>query len=119
MENLSLYTIHKDDRGAFYGITHKHTWGEINFIETRKGVVRGGHYHKYTKELFYILDGEIDVFVKNLVSREEKNFVAEAGMVFIMDPYELHTFRTLTDAKWLNMLSHKMDDQNPDIYKEN
>lgn len=117
MEKLSLYTIHKDDRGAFYGITHKYTWGEINFIETRKGVVRGGHYHKYTKELFYILDGEIEIVVKNLVSHEEKTFVATAGMIFILDPYEVHTFTTLTDAKWINMLSHKMDEQSPDIFK--
>jgi dTDP-4-dehydrorhamnose 3,5-epimerase-like enzyme len=117
MEFLPLYTISKDDRGAFYGITHKYTWGEINFIETRKGVVRGGHYHKYTKELFYILDGEIEIFVQNLVSREERTFLAKAGMVFVLDPYELHTFRTLTDAKWINMLSHKMDDENPDIFR--
>lgn len=118
MEILNLYTVHQDDRGSFWGITNKYTWGEINFIETKEKVVRGGHYHKYTKELFYILEGEIEVSVRHLVSGEENTFVAKAGMIFILDPYEVHTFRTLTDAKWINMLSHKMDAQNPDIFRE-
>jgi dTDP-4-dehydrorhamnose 3,5-epimerase-like enzyme len=117
MEILNLYVIHRDDRGVFHGITNKYTWGEINFIETKGGVERGGHYHKSTKELFYILDGEIEVTVRHLVTGEEQQFVAKKNMVFILDPYELHTFKTLTDAKWINMLSHQLDAGNPDIHR--
>ena len=115
---LNLYVINRDVRGVFQGITNKYTWGEINFIKTLGGVVRGGHYHKFTKELFYILEGEIEVSIRNLVTREEHQFVAKAEMVFILDPYELHTFKTLTNSKWINMLSHKLDDEHPDIYRE-
>jgi dTDP-4-dehydrorhamnose 3,5-epimerase-like enzyme len=118
MEHLSLYTIHADNRGTFHGITNKYTWGEINFIETKGGVERGGHYHKCTKELFYILDGEIEISVRHLVTGEEHQFVAKKDSVFILDPYEIHTFKTLTDAKWINMLSHKLDQDKPDIYRE-
>lgn len=117
MEHLSTYMIHEDDRGAFFGITHKYTWGEINFIETKKNVIRGGHYHKYTKELFYILEGEIAITVNHLVTKETHSFIAKKGMIFVIDPYEVHTFETKIDSKWINMLSHKMDDRNPDIYK--
>lgn len=117
MEMLNLYVIHSDDRGIFHGITNSYTWGEINFIETRGGVERGGHYHKSTKELFYILEGEIEVFVRHLVTGKEHRFVAKRDTVFIVDPYELHTFKTLTDAKWINMLSHKLDKSKPDIYR--
>ena len=117
MEFLNLYTIHKDDRGIFQGITNKYTWGEINFIETHQDIIRGKHYHKYTKELFYILEGRIEISVFNLVTKERHHFTASPNMVFIIDPYEVHTFKTLEPSKWLNMLSHKLDDEHPDIFK--
>jgi UDP-2-acetamido-2,6-beta-L-arabino-hexul-4-ose reductase len=117
MEILNLYVINSDDRGVFHGITNKYTWGEINFIETNDGVERGGHYHKFTKELFYILEGEIEVSVCHLVTGEKHHFVANQDMVFIIDPYEIHTFKTVTDAKWINMLSHKLDLERPDIHR--
>lgn len=117
MEFLNMYVINKDDRGIFRGITNKYTWGEINYIETRKDVVRGNHYHKFTKELFYILEGRINISVFNLVTGEKNEFEVEANRVFIIDPYEVHTFVTLEDSKWINMLSHKLDGTNPDIYQ--
>lgn len=117
MEIINMYVINEDERGIFRGITNRFTWGEINFIETKKGVVRGNHYHKFTKELFYIVEGQIQINTLNLVTKESVSFIAAPNMVFILDPYEVHTFKTLTDAKWINMLSHKLDDDKPDIYK--
>jgi dTDP-4-dehydrorhamnose 3,5-epimerase-like enzyme len=117
MEFLDQYVINQDDRGSFNGIVNKYTWGEINHITTKKDVVRGDHYHRYTKELFYILSGKIRVEIEHLVTEEAHDFVAEAGMAFIVDPYEVHKFTTLEDSVWLNMLSHRMDDGNPDFFK--
>jgi len=117
MEYLNLYTIHADERGTFKGITNKYTWGEINYIETKAGVERGGHYHKFTKELFYILEGEVAIVVRHLITGENQSFRARKGDIFIIDPYELHTFKTLTNAVWINMLSHKLDADFPDIHR--
>ncbi len=116
MEFLEMYVIHEDPRGVFRGITNKYTWGEINYIETRKNVVRGNHYHKFTKELFYILEGRVKIKIRNLFSGEAHEFEAGPKTVFIVDPYEVHTFETLEDAKWLNMLSHSLAANDPDIY---
>jgi len=117
MQFLNMYVIHQDPRGVFRGITNKYTWGEVNYVETIKGVTRGSHYHKFTKELFYILEGEIEISVFNLVTAEQQAFTAKPNMSFIIDPYEVHTFRVIKDSKWLNMLSHKLDDETPDIFK--
>lgn len=119
MEHLKLYSINKDARGSFLGITNKYTWGEINYIETFKGVERGNHYHKATKELFYILKGNIHVRIYNLITKEQLIFEATPNMIFIINPYEVHAFETLEDSKWINMLSHKLDETNPDIFKYN
>jgi len=117
MEFLEKYVINEDPRGSFQGIINKYTWGEINHIFTKKDVVRGNHYHRYTKELFYILSGRIQIDVRHLVTKEEHNFIAEAHTAFIIDPYELHKFTTLEDSTWLNMLSHRLDEENPDFFK--
>jgi dTDP-4-dehydrorhamnose 3,5-epimerase-like enzyme len=116
MEFLEMYVIHEDPRGVFRGITNKYTWGEINYIETCKDVVRGNHYHKFTKELFYILEGRVQIVIRNLYNGEVHEFEAGPKSVFIVDPYEVHTFTTLEDAKWLNMLSHSLAEDAPDIY---
>jgi dTDP-4-dehydrorhamnose 3,5-epimerase-like enzyme len=117
MEFLDMYVVHNDDRGCFYGITDKYSWGEINFIESHKCTKRGRHYHKFTKELFYILEGRIKIDIFNLVTKEYHTFEAIPHMAFIIDPYEVHTFYTLAASKWINMLSHKLDNAKPDIFK--
>lgn len=117
MEFLEKYTIQEDARGQFLGIINKYTWGEINFVHTKAGVERGNHYHRYTKELFYILSGEIQIDVKNIVDKSEHHFRATPHMVFIIDPYELHTFTTIQESTWINMLSHRMDEHKPDFFK--
>ena len=117
MEFLEKYALHEDARGRFLGIINKYTWGEINFVHTMPDVVRGRHYHRYTKELFYILSGQIQIDVVNIVDKTEHHFLATPHMAFIIDPYEVHTFTTVEESTWLNMLSHRMDERNPDFFR--
>ena len=116
MQKLSPYISRPDERGGFLGITQE-SWAEINFIETRANQVRGNHYHKETRELFFIVSGEIEVVIEDLNSGEHLELSFSKGDVFIIEPFELHTFRTKTDAQWINMLSKPMDQQNPDFHR--
>ena len=115
MQKLSTYFKRLDERGGFWGITQEH-WAEVNFIETAAGQVRGNHYHKETRELFFIISGEIEIAVEDLRSGERSEMTVTKGDVFIIEPYELHTFRTKTDAQWLNMLSKPHDPESPDFH---
>jgi dTDP-4-dehydrorhamnose 3,5-epimerase-like enzyme len=116
MQKLLPYELVQDERGAFLGITREN-WAEINFIETRADQIRGGHYHKETRELFLIISGEIDVVVDNIKSGEHIEFAANKGDIFVVEPYELHTFYTRAGAKWINMLSQVLDSQKPDFHR--
>ena len=115
MQKVSPYISRLDERGGFLGITRE-SWAEVNFIETRANQVRGNHYHKETRELFFIVSGEIEVVIDDLKSDKHFDLSFRKGDVFIIEPYELHTFRTRTDAQWINMLSKPMDPQNPDFH---
>ena len=116
MQKLSPYFKRLDERGGFLGITQE-SWAEVNFIETRANQVRGNHYHKETRELFFIVSGEIEVVIEDLNSGKHSELSFRKGDVFIIEPYEVHTFRTRTDAQWINMLSKPMDLQNPDFHQ--
>lgn len=115
MHKLSPYINKIDERGGFWGITQD-AWAEVNFIETRAQQVRGNHYHKETRELFFIVSGEIEVTIDDLNSGRHLELSFGKGDIFIIEPYEVHTFRTKTDAQWINMLSKPIDDQNPDFH---
>lgn len=116
MQRLSPYIKKLDDRGGFWGITQE-GWAEVNFIETAAQQVRGNHYHKETRELFFIISGEIEIVIDDLRSGEHVEMTVGKGDVFIIEPYELHTFRTRTKAGWINMLSKPVDQQNPDFHQ--
>ncbi|MBP0014397.1 MAG: cupin domain-containing protein [Roseofilum sp. SBFL] len=116
MQRLSPYMKKHDKRGSFCGITQAN-WAEVNFIETAANEVRGNHYHKETHELFFIISGEIDIEIKDINSGKCTNLSVSKGDIFIIEPYELHTFRTKTTAQWINMLSQQLDLDNPDFHK--
>ncbi|MEW6618561.1 MAG: cupin domain-containing protein [bacterium] len=118
MKRLKPYVIFEDNRGVFLGITHDHIWKEINIIETCANVMRGNHYHKFTTELFYIIEGDIDVEIYSLKDDLQKmEFKAKKGDIFIVEPFEVHRFKANIDSKWINMLSEILDKEAPDIYR--
>jgi len=116
MRNLQPYSRLDDSRGTFIGITQNQKWAEVNFIETGRNQVRGNHYHKNTLELFFIISGRIKVNIFDIRKRKKEEFIANKGDIFIVEPFEVHTFETLTDATWINMLSAPLDKDNPDIH---
>ncbi|HDL52936.1 MAG TPA: cupin domain-containing protein [Proteobacteria bacterium] len=115
MQKLLPYATFKDERGRFLGITQD-PWGEVNFIETRSGHTRGNHYHKETRELFFIISGEIEVSIEDVRTGNREEFVGRKGDMFVVDIYEKHTFFTKSDSRWINMLSQPIDADNPDFH---
>ncbi len=116
MKRIKSYVGHVDKRGTFRGIINKGSWEEANYISTRAGEVRGGHYHKLTDELFYIISGRIDIEICSVEGDEIERFEVAEGDIFLVEPFEVHTFTCLEDSSWINLLSKKFDDKLPDMY---
>ncbi len=116
MKILKPYFKSADSRGEILGISQFDWMREINYIESHSGSTRGGHYHKKTTELFFIMEGEIKVSVKHLKSQESKEITVRKGDIFIVEPLEVHTFQIIKDARWINVLSHPMDKHDPDFF---
>lgn len=120
-ERIQPYFKHVDDRGSLRGLINFGEWQEVNIITSQKDSVRGGHYHKNTKECFVILSGKIFVQFRLPQSNGEPDYLEESifeeGDVFLIEPLVEHTFTVISDAQWINMLSSPMDANNPDFYR--
>ena len=114
MRMLEPYRESADGRGRFRGIINTGQWEEINYLETSRGQVRGGHYHEQTLELFFIIDGEIDVHLSDARGGDRIVSVTRDD-IFVIEPGEVHTFHCKTDCRWINALSRRMNGPDADI----
>lgn len=85
---------------------------QVNFYEAQRGAILGDHYHKTTKEYFYITKGTF------MVQVADNSFMATPGTLFLVEPNEKHTLEALTNhANFMTFLSEPYDSKRPDIHK--
>ena len=90
---MELYEVLKpdfefsDQRGNLNQLVHD-GWKQINVLKTNAGVVRGVHYHKQSKEAFYLISGSVDVKFRHGRDYAEKHF--ESGDFFLVFPGTVH-----------------------------
>ncbi len=124
IEFISNYFEHSDERGSFQGLVNFGNWEEINIISSEAHSIRGNHYHKYTDELFIILEGRIKITLQNVLTnkklgKKKKTFEALKGDVFFIKKNVNHIFETIEFSKWINVLSMKTNKKKPDINRIN
>ena len=100
---IDSYFQNKDKRGNIFGIINRLNWKEINFISSQKGSIRGGHYHKKTVELFFIIEGQIEIKVGKINQEgdiaEEMKYTVKANDIFIIEPFTIHEFKVIDNSK--------------------
>lgn len=111
LKQISCDFTFEDERGQLVQLVHE-GWRQVNVITTRKGVVRGNHYHKQNAEAFYIISGACRV----TVGGETVRF--GPGDFFRIDPYDMHSFDYLEDTVMVSMYSEGVELPNGtrDIY---
>ena len=118
MKKIAPYTVRGDNRGKLIGIMNEGLWEEFNYLETFAGAVRGNHFHKQTLELFFIIEGEVDVVIKQ-TSEEIINEHLVTGDILLIEPGETHTFHCLKNTRWINFLSTRFNKDHPDLHFNN
>lgn len=78
-----------DERGKLMQLLHGDI-SQVNYVESNPSSLRGGHYHKFNKETFFIIDGEVEVTVKKDGSKETHFF--KSGDMFSIDKNTVHSF---------------------------
>lgn len=78
-------------------------WKQVNVITSVGGSVRGGHYHKYNDEGFYIVSGSFTLKVRRDDINEQ--YEIKAGDMFLIPPFVYHTFEYHEDTVLVSMYS--------------
>lgn len=107
--------IFEDERGKLVQLVHE-GWTQVNVITSVKGCLRGGHYHKINKELFYIVHGSLNLILKK--ESLEENYIFKTGDIFIVGDHILHSFEFLEETVLVSMYDKgvELPNDTKDIY---
>lgn len=117
VEVLQTDFTHSDERGRLTQLVHE-GFQQVNVLITRQGVTRGGHFHKLSREAFYVVSGSVEVELKAVDQTEHAVF--RAGDFFAIGPYVSHSMFFPTDCVMVQMYDRPVELPNgeKDIYSE-
>ncbi|MGI6090723.1 MAG: cupin domain-containing protein [Saccharofermentanales bacterium] len=117
IEFLQPDFIFENAEGSLKQLVHD-GWKQVNIISSLGGSKRGGHYHKYNKEAFYVIIGSFQLIVWHADQRQE--YIIKTGDFFLINEDVFHTFEYIEDTWLISMYSNgvEMDDKEKDIWTE-
>ena len=106
-----------DERGELYEFTDiEGNFRQVNILASKAGTVRGRHYHKKLQEKFFIIQGSVDVTIRNQSGKVVSQFSCGPNDQFMVKPYKEHTLTFLEDTIILSFYSEVFDQNDPDIH---
>jgi dTDP-4-dehydrorhamnose 3,5-epimerase-like enzyme len=107
----------EDDRGSLNQLAHE-GYKQVNVVYSKAGVLRGNHYHKENKEVFYVIRGSFNLTVSKKGIEEKYHF--GEGQMFLVPPMVMHSFQYLEDTDLIAMYDQGVEheDGTKDIYVE-
>ena len=92
--------VFKDRRGVITDILQRIKIDSITIITSKKGAVRGNHYHKKTTQYAYVLRGKFRLYTQDDGGKIERKVVNEGDLI-TTPPLERHAFVALEDSLML------------------
>ncbi len=107
----------QNENGLLVQLVHD-GWKQVNVITSVAGRARGGHYHKYNEECFYVVSGAFTLTVWR--GEERETYEMHAGDMFKVHPYVYHTFAYTEETLLVSMYSRgvELDETTKDIWTE-
>ena len=87
----------KDSRGLIIDILDGVPVECVTLLTSRRGAVRGNHYHKKTTQYAYVLEGKLRLYTQQ-PGRPVRTRVITAGDLVVTPPKERHAFVALEDS---------------------
>jgi len=112
----------KDDRGNFIELIKSNSFGQVSISRSRKGVIRGNHYHNTKNEKFCVIQGKAVIKLRNILNDKIISYHVSDKKIEVIDipPGYTHSIKNLTDSDgemilliWANEI---FDPENPDTY---
>lgn len=106
-----------DERGSLLQLFHNESF-QINVLKSKKGVIRGNHFHEKTTEYFYVLSGSVEISYENGKDFGKQTF--ESGSLFRVDPMTSHSLFFLDDCEMIAFYDKPIEDElgQKDIFRK-
>jgi len=100
MEVHKVKPAYKDNRGVITDIMVKEPIEYVTLITSKKGAIRGNHYHKDTFQWVYIISGQMKLFAQ-MPEEEVESTTLNRGDIALTPPLERHAFIALRDTEFM------------------
>ena len=109
--------VFENEAGCLNQLVHD-GYKQINAIYSKGGSIRGGHYHKYNKEAFFVLKGSFKLVAWK--EKEKEEYEIKQGDMFIIPAYVYHSFEYHEDTYLVAMYDEgvELDEDTKDIWNE-
>ena len=111
-----------DNRGSFEELYKSKKWGQISDNVAFPGIVKGGHYHTYKKEIFYTVIGKSEIKERNINTNEMLVYIVdgEHPQLVNMIPYYTHQIKNIGDnnSHTIMWISEIYNPETHDTYRE-
>ncbi|MCQ2484930.1 MAG: cupin domain-containing protein [Clostridia bacterium] len=98
----------EDGRGTLTELVNNGEYKQVNAVFTKKDAIRGGfHYHRTTKEAFYIISGAIEVTAS--LDSETEIATFHTGDFFMIDEFVRHNMNYLEDTYLVVLYTSKVE----------
>lgn len=101
MEKTALPISYQDGRGIIKDILAGVPIDAITYITSKKGAIRGNHYHKKTHQYDYILKGSLLCVSRKGERGKKVKTIARAGDLLYHAPGEQHGYKAREDAEFI------------------
>ena len=92
----------ENENGLLIQLIHK-GWNQVNVIFSKCNGIRGGHYHKFNKEAFYVISGSFILTVWKSDIKEV--YKIKTGDMFLINEFVFHSFEYTEDTWLVSMYS--------------
>jgi quercetin dioxygenase-like cupin family protein len=99
---------HEDKRGTIVDIFYKNNIEHVSYVTTKKGSIRGNHYHPNTTQYILFLNGSAKYWYKPKDGTNKAKFVkCSKGDIVMSPPNEIHAVEFLDDTDFIEFLKGK------------
>lgn len=100
MEVINKKCVFEDERGKIIDILEKEVIEYVTLISSKKGAVRGNHYHKESLQYTFVLKGSLKLLTQ-MPRGEIKIMIVKGGDLVFTPPMERHALIALVDSEFL------------------
>lgn len=106
-----LVAIHKNHKGSLIKLSEDQNINLLSITDFKVGnTARGNHYHKYKEEYFYLLEGRVNAYFKDINSTIIDHLVIEKGTLIRIMPGCIHVFTTVEDGYAIEYCSNSSEE---------